>query len=615
MTSTTQRAPGSEPPLDTSALFESPLQNETPDSGYYNNGSGVDESPFLDYSLDLDLDGSFDIDDSALVEGQMIGNLPGPSSSTEGDVDSNDKRKSPGDDGTNADGGRKRREGDEKSAKKPGRKPLTSEPTSKRKAQNRAAQRAFRDRKEKHLKDLEVKVADLEKASESANHENGILRAQVDRMSNELKDYRKRLSGSNGVGRSPTSNATAPSYLPSGISNPFGSPNDFNFDFPRFGAGLARPQATSNGMLPKSTLPQGSTAPGKVPASVTRSVSQPEATSRDGNVNVQQHSMSVTGKPSSAVESLSGLFSPSILETVSKSSSADFPFLATTASPVPLRHGSASSNVSTGANSHPPGLQQYGGSNHSDTTSPSASSVSQKGAGSSCGTSPEPSSYSPATGKLTEPSLNTINEENDFRGGTVGGTTFWDSPNHAGTLDQTSGGLPLQSGDNFATLAKTPASEINGIDWLAQQNGGQFDPVLFGDYREPQDAITSGEYDTFFNEAFPLPDLNSPFNGNLATNPEPRKDILQEMESRQNEEGKQPEQPSGKSRLLTQQEIWDRMQCLQKMRDKEDFDIDDLCADMKKKAKCTETGLMLDQKDVDAMLEKLSKQAEMAPHG
>ena len=94
--------------------------------------------------------------------------------------------------------------------------------------------------------------------------------------------------------------------------------------------------------------------------------------------------------------------------------------------------------------------------------------------------------------------------------GTRQPSSVWDSPNGPGIMS-----FPAQ-GSAFSTLAKTPASEINGIDWLAQQNGGQFDPVLFGDYREPQEAITSGDYDTFFNEAFPLPDLNSPFNDNLA---------------------------------------------------------------------------------------------------
>ena len=89
---------------------------------------------------------------------RMIGDLPDDPAS-----DLHDKRKSIDGEDDDDEGGGKRREGADKTAKKPGRKPLTSEPTSKRKAQNRAAQRAFRERKEKHLKDLETKVEDLRK--------------------------------------------------------------------------------------------------------------------------------------------------------------------------------------------------------------------------------------------------------------------------------------------------------------------------------------------------------------------------------------------------------------------------------------------------------------------
>ncbi|KAG0094280.1 DNA-binding transcription factor yap1 [Podila epicladia] len=53
--------------------------------------------------------------------------------------------------------------GDGKPApKKAGRKPLTTEPTNKRKAQNRAAQRAFRERKERYVKSLEDRIKELE---------------------------------------------------------------------------------------------------------------------------------------------------------------------------------------------------------------------------------------------------------------------------------------------------------------------------------------------------------------------------------------------------------------------------------------------------------------------
>ncbi|KAI8847250.1 hypothetical protein BC829DRAFT_248624 [Chytridium lagenaria] len=46
--------------------------------------------------------------------------------------------------------------------RKPGRKLAQTVPTNKRTAQNRAAQRAFRERKERYLKDLEAKAEELE---------------------------------------------------------------------------------------------------------------------------------------------------------------------------------------------------------------------------------------------------------------------------------------------------------------------------------------------------------------------------------------------------------------------------------------------------------------------
>jgi hypothetical protein len=46
-----------------------------------------------------------------------------------------------------------------------------------------------------------------------------------------------------------------------------------------------------------------------------------------------------------------------------------------------------------------------------------------------------------------------------------------------------------------------------GIDYLANQNGGQFDPVLFNDYRETQDAIIgAGDFSGgFFDDTFTMP--------------------------------------------------------------------------------------------------------------
>jgi AP-1-like factor len=106
------------------AFTESPMQ-QAPGSGTLN---GFDDSPFIDYDYDFDADGSFGYDFGNDSQGQMIGKLPGTSS--DGDADAHDKRGHPDDDGDDEEGGGKRREGDEKPSKKPGRKPLTSEPSS-----------------------------------------------------------------------------------------------------------------------------------------------------------------------------------------------------------------------------------------------------------------------------------------------------------------------------------------------------------------------------------------------------------------------------------------------------------------------------------------------------
>lgn len=127
------KAPDKPHPLSTNNLNlypmdfnDSPVQ-QTPGSGTLGS---FNDSPFVDDYYDFDIDGQFDFDASNdALEGQMIGKLPGTSSS-DGDEILHDKRGHPEDEDEDEEGGGKRREGDEKSSKKPGRKPLTSEPTS-----------------------------------------------------------------------------------------------------------------------------------------------------------------------------------------------------------------------------------------------------------------------------------------------------------------------------------------------------------------------------------------------------------------------------------------------------------------------------------------------------
>jgi hypothetical protein len=99
------------------AVFQSPgnMDNFNPDF-----------TPDLDY---LDGDGSFDFENADLG-GEMIGGLPGLDA--DGNPEQHDKRKNSDDDGSLEEGDAKRQElGEgEKGSKKPGRKPLTNEPTT-----------------------------------------------------------------------------------------------------------------------------------------------------------------------------------------------------------------------------------------------------------------------------------------------------------------------------------------------------------------------------------------------------------------------------------------------------------------------------------------------------
>ena len=123
----------------------------------------------------------------------------------------------------------------------------------KRKAQNRAAQRAFRDRKEKHLKDLETKVAELTKSSEDDKHENGLLKAQVERLHNELQDYRKRLSATTSQNRSPPTYAARGAHIES-------AHNNFAFDFPSFGGLTGSPLPLSESRSDSNSSNQNSSS-------------------------------------------------------------------------------------------------------------------------------------------------------------------------------------------------------------------------------------------------------------------------------------------------------------------------------------------------------------------
>lgn len=102
-----------------------------------NNGpNGLQqESPFLDYDYDFSNgDTSYDFIYADSSQAKMVGDLPDSNSSDSAKAVSenndNEKRAHPDDENDEEEGAAKRQETGEKAPKKPGRKPLTTEPTS-----------------------------------------------------------------------------------------------------------------------------------------------------------------------------------------------------------------------------------------------------------------------------------------------------------------------------------------------------------------------------------------------------------------------------------------------------------------------------------------------------
>ncbi len=305
----------------------------------------------------------------------------------------------------------------------------------KRKAQNRAAQRAFRERKERHLKDLETKVDELEKNSESTNHENGRLRAQVERLNTEVKEYRKRLSmTAPSVGlRTPAANP-----VPYTTYNNSSQSSDFLFAFPKFGD-LPGSYFMSNGSLAKISPPattnsvSSRASPAGVPNLARSSSSQQSPATKSPLTPISPNGMQGTNSKSqdlyqspttsfngNNLDELNELFSPSGLENSRRSNSSDymFPKNSSAVSTAPSKSTSADSYR---ASAHVPGFTQA--VSNGSTSSPSASSMSHTGLDSSCGTTPEPSADSPQNRKISEASLNTIDEESSHINNDVQGKT------------------------------------------------------------------------------------------------------------------------------------------------------------------------------------------------
>jgi len=439
------------------------------------------------------------------------------------------------------------------------------------------------------LKDLEEKVADLEKASESTNHENSMLRAQVDRLQTELREYKRRLT---------TSELTRSSSL--------ANMGGFQFDFPPFGSGIFGHKDSKDGLKPMVSLMDRMNSLEKQ-GTPTPSL----AGSTNGNNN--SSSKSLPSPPSTVHSSLSDLFSPSIIESVNKSSSPDY------------------MGNFDGRSIH--GTPKLNG--RDTTSSPSASSVSQHGPGSSCGTSPEPMNNSPTSSKPND-SLGPISEEGTVmttpngdtyvcKSGVIDGeteTTFCEKLGMACGNPHN----PVPKAPQFSTASDSAASSL---DWLAQQSSNNnFDPILFSDYRDPVNDINSSINMSFFDDAFPVVNFD-----NIGSPQPPKKDLIAVIDALNNDDSEDEVVPADDPKqMLSCNKIWyghfyqslhgmafalysgqvsltvnyyrDRISSHPRFVSGE-LDMDGLCSELRSKAKCSEVGVVVAENDVQEVLGKV----------
>lgn len=217
---------------------------------------------------------------------------------------------------------------------------------------------------------------ELEKASASTNHENSMLRVQVEKMTAELSEYKKRFTVMANH-RTPNPTGSRPTFGSAAI-NDLNDVN-FQFEFPKFGQLPGPSPSASNGV---STNGRSFTSQSRrTTRSPSDGTSPLDKASRNGSTG-SNPTKRMDAQTKEDLAKFSGIFSP------------------------PLTNNVVASASRTSTDSHNSGAP-------TTTSSPSASSHSNGGsnANSSCGTSPEPYNNQSPTGYKPVDALMTIGED------------------------------------------------------------------------------------------------------------------------------------------------------------------------------------------------------------
>ena len=175
--------------------------------------------------------------------------------------------------------------------------------------------------------------------------------------------------------------------------------------------------------------------------------------------------------------------------------------------------------------------------------------------------------------------------------------------------------------DHYPGFGHFDTSEDDFSKWLPQPDF-QFDPHLFGDYRESQEGLFSSAFDdSFINDALDV-DFITPYNLPLSSLAQqqptaPKKDLIAEIDAAKDAD----ELPTTDGSELDCSKIWyvpflcsysssepltisrERLQNCPKVQSG-DFDLDALCADLQKKARCNGHGAVVAEEDFDQVIKK-----------
>ncbi|ANB13547.1 DNA-binding transcription factor YAP1 [Sugiyamaella lignohabitans] len=429
-------------------------------------------------------------------------------------------------------------------AKKAGRKPEEKEPENKRKAQNRAAQRAFRERKERHLKELEDRVLQLENEATATNDENNFLRLQVERLQEELKKYRQTSKG----GLNPN--------VPTNTKNTVLLNQDLGGSTATLGStGATKPFTFefpffSNG---DKKRPSGSSVNSINSATSGKFQSRKSGTSESpfGSISSASPMSAASSSPATSVDSFrrsSSLGEPQPDEFCDQLSLA----CGTKDHPVPKAPSAKGSPVVITAGSIPwtssasPQVVAGGGAGNTGAMTSSTSSRTPPGSG---------------LGGIFSPSEFDVDFISEYRD-------------------------PLFDGEQF-TLPELATSEYSMFDPLENPIANTAFEML------NKNADLVKEQGT--NNSFAVPVVPG-----VDAGVDPLADTVPSVGAGAADEETVPANPS---KLMNCTAVWDRICQHPKFGD---IDIDGLCHELRAKAKCSETGVLLTEKDVDKVLNAFS---------